>query len=205
MSNSQQSTMYSSVENPIEIKSSSIVVPPQARINNPNKFNEYVGIDYVPIGIFHNKGVSDKWFVHANADNTYTGESIRESFPTQESAFDYAEKQYSQQSHRYRYIVLIENESISDIEYGHRWMEYRVIPSQVNDGWVHGFHGDHDHNKGGPKEKIIEGAKEAVIENGYNRLLIENKDGSIENIWPNCFLVKPPSPFKGQYHQQEAE
>lgn len=196
MSNSQHSTMHSDLQNPIEIESSSVTVPPQARMTPPEEFNDYVGVDYVPMGVFHNPEIKDEWVVHANAGYAYSEETIKESFPDQESALNYAERQYNQYSHRYRYIVLIEDGIIQDIQYGRGWMEYRVIPSQVNDGWVHGFHGDHDHHKGGPKEDIIAGAKEAVIENGYNRLLIEDTNGNIERVWPNCFLVKPLSPYQ---------
>lgn len=191
--------MYSSTENPIlDGEKTTVEITPQARIGSPEEFSQYVGGDYIPIGIFHDSSADDEqnWIVHANAEYAYAQEVITERFSSKAAAIDFAEELYTEHSHTYPISVVTNKDgTVEDIYHGRAWMEYRVLQSKVNDGWVHGFHGDADHNTGGPKDDIIEGAKETVVENGYSRLLIEAKDGSIETIWPNCFLIKPPSPF----------
>lgn len=186
--------MYASSSNPIDATTSKVTVPPQARITPPENFRHYLAADYIPLGLFNRTG-SEKWIVHANADYAHGDEVLEENFESKEKALNFADLQSNTYPYRYRYAVIVEDGRIKDIYHGKGWMEYRVLPSKVNDGWVHGFPGDHDHQKGGPKDVIIEGATEVVIEDGYNRLLIEDQGGNIEAVWPNCFLTLPESPL----------
>ena len=176
--------MYSAVNNPIKPDSATVTIHPQARLNPPTEFSRYAGADYIPFIV--TKTRENKWLVCAEDEF----ETISETFPTKKSAIGYAGDIYNDSEFKYKYAVIKEGDTITDIYHGKAWMEYRVLKSNV-DGWVHGFHGDAEYQKGGTKKKIIEGAKERVVERGYNRLLIEDRNGEVVDIWPNCFLAMP--------------
>lgn len=169
-----------------------LTLPPQARFEDTETISEYVGFDYHAIGIF--KTTDDTWVVSGKSGYPSHDEYIEQEYPTESAARKKAEEHLSQYSWEYHYIVVVDDQVPQDIIFRHGWETYRVLQSNV-EGWVHGFHGDQEYHEGGSKDDAIKGAKEAVIENGYDKLLIESENGSVEQVWPNCFLQMPASPL----------
>lgn len=177
-------------------------VPPQARFTDEELLSEHVSIDYHAIGVFTTD--TDTWIVSGSAGPAHSEKNIEQEHPTRQSAIDAAEDHLSAYSWEYHYIVVVENHTPQDIIYRNGFTAYRVLKSNV-EGWVHGFHGDQEYHAGGEKDAIIDGAKEVVVEQGYDQLLIEDEAGNVEEVWVNCFLSMPDAPAESTPNRAQIE
>jgi len=175
-----------------------IQVPSEARFTPKDQFSGTVGFDYIPIGIYEDPETG-RWVAVGDVPEIYSGETFREEFPTKDTATDFVidEKLSLAGSYSFRYAVIYDGpRSVEDIIFADGWEAYRVMQSQADNGWVHGLRGDHDYNPGSDdKQAIVAGAKESVISNGYDRLLIEDENQEVEAVWLNCFLSSPDLPW----------
>jgi len=181
-----------------EIGAEQVQVPLEARFTPADQFNEYVGGDYIPIGVYEDTDTG-RWVVNGEAADIHSTKRFREEFPSKKSAVSFVtdEKLSLGGSHSFRVAVLYdEPRSVEDIIFADGFETHRVMQSRGGDGWVHGFRGDHDYNPGsGDKEGIIKGAKESVITGGYDKLIIEDENQDVEAVWLNCFLAQPDVPW----------
>lgn len=181
-----------------ETDSASVQVPNEARFTPKDQFNEVVGFDYIPVGIYEDPETG-KWVAVGDVPDIHAVETFKEEFPTKETATDFVvdEKLSLAGSYSFRYAVVYDGPTnVEEIIFADGWEAYRVMQSRADDGWVHGFRGDHDYNPGhDDKQAIIAGAKESVISNSYDKLLIENENQEVETVWVNCFLSTPDLPW----------
>jgi hypothetical protein len=175
-----------------------VQIPSEARFTPPDQFAEYIGFDYIPIGIYEDTETG-RWVTVGDVPGITSSETFREDFPTKKGAVSFVtdEKLSLAGSYSFRYAVIYESPtSIEDIIFADGWRSYRVMQSRADNGWVHGHRGDHDYNPGNDdKQAIIAGAQESVISNGYDKLLIEDQDQDVEAVWLNCFLSRPDLPW----------
>lgn len=180
------------------VEAGQLQVPLEARFTPADQFSEFVGADYIPIGIYEDTETGG-WVVNGEAADIHSTERFREEFPSKESAVNFVteEKLSLAGSHSFRVAVLYdEPQSVEDIIFADGFETYRVMQSRAGDGWVHGFRGDHDYNPGSSnKESVIGGAKESVITGGYDKLVIEDENQDVEAVWLNCFLSPPDVPW----------
>lgn len=185
----------------LETANGRVQVPPEARFTPAEQFSEVVGFDYLPIGVFRHPDTGE-WVATGGNPQFHSPESFRETFPSKKAATRFVadEKLSLAGSYSFRYATIYdESNDIEEILFSDGWETYRVMQSRAGDGWVHGLRGDHDYNPGhDDKQAIIEGAKESVVSNGYDKLLIENENQEVETVWVNCFLGVPDLPWRQQ-------
>jgi hypothetical protein len=170
-------------------------IAPAGRVGNSNNWTGDAGQNYVPVGVWLN---NDSIQITADASNWPSQQSIYEEFSSENAAKEFIEAELFGlgNSEVWRNVVVNDCDGhVTDIWFSTDHDAYYVLPSQSNDGWVHGFPGDAEHGPSSrDRESIVQQAKERVVTEGFNKLVFLDETRSATDVWFNSFIAKPASP-----------